>query len=134
MPNQLMKPTADLLRCADLIYETVLKVCHARPRSRRLILCLAKCMNSVSRRRSRISLVAMIVGGLLTVAPVFGPLGKTLHYLADFIAERPQPMRVPDFSFFAEPLGSYRLSFRPAHVCHIAGSIYSKWRANRAAR
>ena len=46
----------------------------------------------------------MIVGGLLTVAPVFGPLGKTLHYLADFIAERPQPMRVPDISFFAELL------------------------------
>jgi hypothetical protein len=42
----------------------------------------------------------MIVGGLLAVAPVFGPLGKTLHYLADFIAERPQPMRAPDISFF----------------------------------
>jgi len=49
-------------------------------------------MNSVSRRRSRISLVVMIVGGFLAVAPVFGPLGKTLHYLADFIAERPQPI------------------------------------------
>src|SRR5207245_6804952 len=61
-------------------------------------------MNAVSRRRSRISLVAMIVGGLLAVAPVFGPLGKTLHYLADFIAERPQPMRAPDISFFAELL------------------------------
>jgi hypothetical protein len=46
----------------------------------------------------------MIVGGLLTVAPVFGPLGNTLHYLDDFIAERPQSMRVPDFSFFAELL------------------------------
>jgi hypothetical protein len=44
----------------------------------------------------------MIVGGLLTAAPVFGPLGKTLHYLADFFAERPQPMRAPDISFFAE--------------------------------
>jgi len=61
-------------------------------------------MNSVSRRRSRTSLVAIIIGGLLTVAPVFGPLGKTLHYLDDFIAERPQPMRVPDISFFAELL------------------------------
>ena len=61
-------------------------------------------MDSVSRRRSQTSLVAMIIGGLLTVAPVFGPLGKTLHYLADFIAERPQPMRVPDISFFAELL------------------------------
>src|SRR5438034_8822849 len=61
-------------------------------------------MISASRRRSRISLVAMIVGGLLAVAPVFGPLGKTLHYLADFIAERPQPIRAPDISFFAELL------------------------------
>ena len=61
-------------------------------------------MNSVSRRRSRTSLVAMILGGLLTVLPVFGPLGKTLHYLDDFIAERPQSMRVPDISFFAELL------------------------------
>jgi len=47
---------------------------------------------------------AMIVGGLLAVAPVFGPLGKTLHYLADFIAERPQSMRGPDTSFFVELL------------------------------
>ena len=61
-------------------------------------------MNSVSRRRSRISLVVMIVGGFLAIAPVFGPLGKTLHYLADFIAERPQPMRAPDISFFVELL------------------------------
>ena len=49
-------------------------------------------------------LVAMIVGGLLAVAPVFGPLEKTLHYLDDFMAERPQPMRLPDISFFAEVL------------------------------
>ena len=61
-------------------------------------------MNSVFRRRSRTSLVAMIVGGLLTVAPVFGPLGETLHYLADFIAKRPQPTRVPDIFFFVELL------------------------------
>ena len=46
----------------------------------------------------------MIVGGLLVIAPVFGPLGKTLHYLADFLAERPQSTRVPDISFFAELL------------------------------
>jgi hypothetical protein len=46
----------------------------------------------------------MIVGGLLAVAPVFGPLGNTLRYLADFIAERPQPMRAPDMSFFVELL------------------------------
>ena len=46
----------------------------------------------------------MIVGGLLTVAPVFGPLSTTLHYLDDFIAERPQSMRVPDISFFVELL------------------------------
>ena len=61
-------------------------------------------MNSASQRQSRASLVAMIVGGLLAVAPVFGPLGKTLHYLADFMAERPQPMRAPDISFFVELL------------------------------
>jgi len=60
-------------------------------------------VNSVS-RRSRTSLVAMIVGGLLALAPVFGPLAMTLHYLDDFIAERPQPMRAPDISFFAELL------------------------------
>jgi len=60
-------------------------------------------VNSVS-RRSRTSLVAMIVGGLLALAPVFGPLAITLHYLDDFIAERPQPMRAPDISFFAELL------------------------------
>src|SRR5437667_10819223 len=58
-------------------------------------------MNSVPQRRGRTSLVVMIVDGLLTVAPVFVPRGKTLHYLADFIAERPQPMRVPNVSFFA---------------------------------
>src|SRR5438105_8915470 len=60
-------------------------------------------VNSVS-RRSRTSLVAMIVGGLLALAPVFGPLAMTLHYLDDFVAERPQPMRAPDISFFAELL------------------------------
>jgi len=60
-------------------------------------------VNSVS-RRSRTSLVAMIVGGLLALAPVFGPLAITLHYLDNFIAERPQPMRAPDISFFAELL------------------------------
>jgi len=53
----------------------------------------------------------MIVGGLLAVAPVFGPLGKTLHYLEDFIAERPQPMRAPDISFFAELLALIICSF-----------------------
>ena len=46
----------------------------------------------------------MIVGGLLAVAPVFGPLGKMLYYLTDFIAERPQLMRALDISFFAELL------------------------------
>ena len=61
-------------------------------------------VTSVPRRRGRTSLVAMIVGGLLAVAPVFGPLGKTLHYLDDFIAERPQSMRGPDISFFVELL------------------------------
>src|SRR6266513_2643532 len=61
-------------------------------------------VNSASRRQRLASLVAMIVGGLLAVAPVFGPLGKTLHYLDDFIAERPQSIRGPDISFFAELL------------------------------
>lgn len=46
----------------------------------------------------------MIVGGLLAVAPLFGPLGSTLQYLADFIAERPQSMLGPDLSFFVELL------------------------------
>ena len=46
----------------------------------------------------------MIVGGALTIAPVFGPLGETLHYLSDFIAERPQSMRGPDISFYIELL------------------------------
>ena len=76
----------------------------ANGRSPRLSLFWLDDMNSVSPRRTRISLVAMIVGGLLAVAPFFGSLGKTLHYLADFIAERQQPMRAPDISFFAELL------------------------------
>jgi hypothetical protein len=45
------------------------------------------------------SLIAMSVGALLAVAPVFGPLKKTSHYLADIIAERPQLMRAPHISF-----------------------------------
>jgi len=49
----------------------------------------------------------MIIGGLLIVAPVFGPLGSTLHYLEDFIAERPQSMQVPDISFFVELLALF---------------------------
>jgi hypothetical protein len=57
-----------------------------------------------SSRRNRTSVVAMIVGGLLVIAPVFGPLAMTLHYLDDFFAERPQSMRGPDMSFFAELL------------------------------
>ena len=61
-------------------------------------------MNSVSRRRNPASLVAMIIGGLLAIAPLFGPLGETLHYLDDFFAERPQSMRGPDNSFYLELL------------------------------
>lgn len=60
-------------------------------------------VNSAS-RRSRTSLVAMIIGGLLALTPVFGPLATTLHYLDDFFAERSQAMRVPNTSFFAELL------------------------------
>ena len=48
----------------------------------------------------------MIIGGVLSVTPLFGPLGTTWHYLADFFAERPQSMRVPDISFFAEVLAA----------------------------
>jgi hypothetical protein len=61
-------------------------------------------MNSVPRRGNPVWLMAMIIGGLLTIAPVFGPLGKTLHYLDDFFAERPQSMRGPDNSFYLELL------------------------------
>ena len=61
-------------------------------------------MNSASERQSRASLVFMIVGGLLTIAPVFGPLGYTWNYLADFFAQRPQSMRGPDNSFYVELL------------------------------
>ena len=83
-------------------------------------------LNSVS-RRSRTSLVAMIVGGLLALAPVFGPLAMTLHYLDDFIAERPQPMRAPDISFFAEllalivcPIGCSSLPYRWFYLFEVA--------------
>jgi hypothetical protein len=46
----------------------------------------------------------MIIGGFLAIAPVFGPLGKSWQYLADFFAERPQSMRGPDSAFFIELL------------------------------
>lgn len=46
----------------------------------------------------------MIVGGLLAIAPVFGPLGYTVNYLADFFAERPQSVSGPPLSFFVELL------------------------------
>src|SRR4051794_40919810 len=55
-------------------------------------------------RRKRILVVMMILGGLLVIAPVFGPLGSTLHYLDDFFAERPQSMRLPATSFYVEAL------------------------------
>jgi len=61
-------------------------------------------MNSVPRRLNPVTLGAMIVGGLLAIAPLFGPLGETLHYLDDFFAERPQSMRGPDNSFYVEML------------------------------
>ena len=97
-----MEPTLPDLIMSPFVVPPVLAARRAHGGVAHLV--FVSCMNSVSRRRSRTSLVAMIVGGLLAVAPVFGPLGKTLHYLADFIAERPQPMRVPDISFFAELL------------------------------
>jgi len=46
----------------------------------------------------------MIVGGLLAVAPVFGPFRETWHYLDDFFAERPQSMAGPGLSFYVELL------------------------------
>jgi hypothetical protein len=46
----------------------------------------------------------MIIGGLLAITPLFGPLGETWRYVADFIAERPQSMRGPDPSFYFELL------------------------------
>jgi hypothetical protein len=61
-------------------------------------------MNSAPRPRSRISFVAMICGGLLIIAPLFGPLRFTLRYLDDFIAQRPQSMATPELSFFVELL------------------------------
>ena len=61
-------------------------------------------LNFASSRQSRATLVMMIAGALLTLAPVFGPLAKTLHYLDDFFAGRSQSMRVPDISFYAELL------------------------------
>src|SRR5436190_16939967 len=61
-------------------------------------------MNSLPRRRNPATLTAMIVGGLLAIAPLFGPLGQTLHYLDDFFAERSQSMRGPDNSFYLEVL------------------------------
>ena len=69
-----------------------------------LILVSLDRMNSASQRRSRAALGGMIIGALLTVAPVFGPLRNTVDYVADFIAERPQPMGMPDISFFVELL------------------------------
>jgi len=57
-----------------------------------------------SARRSRASVAWMIVGGLLAVAPLFGPLGTTWQYLADFFAERPQSMQGPGIGFFVELL------------------------------
>jgi hypothetical protein len=46
----------------------------------------------------------MIVGGLLALTPLLGPLSYTLHYLDDFFAQRPQSMRGPDISFYGELL------------------------------
>jgi hypothetical protein len=44
----------------------------------------------------------MIIGGLLAITPVFGPLGATWRYLSDFFAERPQSMRGPNISFYVK--------------------------------
>jgi hypothetical protein len=74
-------------------------------------------MNSVPQRRSRTSLVFMIVGGLLMIAPVFGPLRSTLRYLDDFFAEWSQSMSGPDTSFYIELLALL--------VCPVALLIFT---------
>ena len=106
---------------------------HLRLRSPQLILFLVSCMNSVSRRRSRTSLVAMIVGGLLAVAPVFGPLGKpcTIWPTSSLSDHSRCECRI---SLFRRTAGFDCLSLRTAHVCHIAGFLYPKWEGNHAAR
>ena len=86
-------------------------------------------MNSVSQRRSRTAaLVVMIVGALLTVTPIFGPLRYTLNYVADFIAERPQSMQTPDISFFAELLA---LVVCPIGLLMLAISLFFFIRSGR---
>ena len=87
-------------------------------------------MNSVSQRQNQAALVAMIVGALLTIAPVFGPLQYTLHYVADFIAERPQSMRTPDTSFFVELLA---LIVSPMGLLLFAISLFFFIRSCRTA-
>jgi hypothetical protein len=87
-------------------------------------------MNSASRRQSQASLVAMIVGGLLAIAPVFGPLGSTLHYLDDFFAERSQSMRGPDISFYVELLA---LIICPVGLLIFAISLFLFIRSGRPA-
>jgi hypothetical protein len=59
---------------------------------------------SRARLQRRACMVAMIFGGVLAVTPVFGPLRETLHWLDDFVHERPQSMRGPDLSFYVELL------------------------------
>jgi hypothetical protein len=71
----------------------------------------------------------MIVGGLLTVAPVFGPLQSTCQYLADFFAERPQSMAGPDISFYIELLA---LMVCPLGLLIFVGSLVWFIRSGRA--
>jgi len=70
----------------------------------------------------------MIVSGLLTIAPVFGPLGYTFHHVGDFVAERPQPMRSPDTSFFVELLA---LIVSPMGLLMFAISLFFFMRSRK---
>ena len=72
--------------------------CSARPRRVHSTL-----VTSGSQPRSRIWLVGIICGVLLAIAPLFGPLGYTVQFIGDFVAERPQAISDKmDFGFTAE--------------------------------
>jgi hypothetical protein len=73
----------------------------------------------------------MIFGALLAVTPLFGPLGKTLSYLNDFFAERPQSMRGPDASFYLEVLA---LIVCPVGLLIFALSLFFYLRSGRRPR
>jgi hypothetical protein len=67
------------------------------------------------------SLIAMSVGELMAVAPVFDPLGKTLHYLADFHHRATTVDAGARYFFFAEPLALI--------TCPIGLLLFAVWLA-----